>query len=141
MSRKQTNSKPLKFRKITIQGVVRSKAFTIFATIGIIVIGISLTKQIIRKVEISRQISSLESEINGLEQQNAELNTAIEYFNSSSFQEKEARKKLGLKEEGETVVMLPNTDALRDVDEVTSIETEQAVETSNSIKWKNYFFN
>ncbi len=141
MSRKQTNSKTVKFRKITLQSVVRSKAFTIFAAIGIIVIGISLTKQIIRKVEISRQIATLESEISTLEQQNAELNTAIEYFNSSSFQEKEARKKLGLKEEGETVVMLPNTDSLRDSGIDEPVEVAPVSEISNPKKWKNYFFN
>lgn len=142
MSRKRTNVKSTTLRTITPQGVLRSKAFTIFAAIGIIVIGISLTKQIIRKVEISRQIATLESEINSLEQQNAELNTAIEYFNSSSFQEKEARKKLGLKEEGETVVVLPNTTSESD-EAISTTVAESATETSTSnlTKWKNYFFN
>lgn len=142
MSRKRTSVKSKKLRTLTLQGVFRSKAFTIFAAIGIIVIGISLTKQIIRKVEISRQIATLESEITTLEQQNAELNTAIEYFNSSSFQEKEARKKLGLKEEGETVVVLPNTTGASDTAIPTTVaEATTETNTSNIIKWKNYFFN
>lgn len=142
MQKKIVTNKSTTGRTLTVRRILRSRAFTIFAAIGIIVIGISLTKQIIRKVEISRQIADLESEIQELEQQNSELNMALEYFNSSAFQEKEARQKLGLKTEGETVVMLPNDyDGITDSGTIDVIDEPAQPALSNPAKWQQYFFN
>ena len=72
---------------------VSTRAFTVMVGLGIVVLGVALTKEIIRKIQIHQQIEALESEIAGLEAHNSELNQMIQYFNSSSFQEKEARIK------------------------------------------------
>lgn len=109
--------------------------------LGVVIIAISLTKEVIRKIEIQREISSLESEIAELEQHNTELNSMMAYFNSSTFQEKEARSKLNLVEPGETVVVLPNqaTDDIVSVAEANRTSASQAL--PNYQKWFNYFFN
>jgi len=109
--------------------------------LGVVVIAISLTKEVIRKIEIRREISSLESEITELEQHNTELNAMMAYFNSSTFQEKEARSKLNLVEPGETVVVLPN----QAVDDTVSMAEANAVSINQALpnyqKWFVYFFN
>lgn len=122
-----------------LRKILRSGAFTVFALFVIVIIGISLTKEIIRKVEVNRQITELEKEIQDIEDQNAELSELVQYFNSSSFQEKEARSKLGLQGEGEMIVILP-----QELNEETAVESNQAVtdaSPSNLSKWKHYFFN
>src|SRR3989338_7567904 len=92
---------------LNVRQLLQSKAFTIGAVFAIVIISISLVKEIIRKVEVNQQISELEQQIADLQQHNAELGDLMQYFNSSSFQEKEASEKLGLKKEGERVVLIP----------------------------------
>lgn len=124
----------------TWRKVFTGKAFTIFAVLGIIAVAVSLTQEIVRKVEINRQIRDLETEIADLEQHNTELNEMMAYFNSSAFQEKEARTRLGLKESGETMVVLPNTETATTTPSTNLIE-ETTESIPNSVKWKRYFFN
>ena len=123
----------------TVANAIQSRAFTIVALFAIILVTVSLSKSLIRKVEIREQITELETEISTLEQHNAELNDLMQYFNSSDFQDKEARKKLGLKEEGETVVIIPQDDDRALV--AISDEQEQVDDRTNPQKWKAYFFN
>ncbi|EKD76406.1 MAG: hypothetical protein ACD_43C00124G0003, partial [uncultured bacterium] len=95
----------------------------------------------IRKIEIQREISSLESEIADLEQHNTELNDMMQYFNSSTFQEKEAKAKLNLMEPGETVVVLPNQATKDTVSLAAAGQTAANAALPNYQKWFNYFFN
>lgn len=118
-----------------------TRAFTVMVGLGIVVLGIALTKELIRKIQIHRQIEDLETEIASLEAHNGELNQMIQYFNSSSFQEKEARTKLGLSAAGETMVVLPGDSAAnlgaasRQTDERIALD-----QRTNAQKWQDYFF-
>ena len=107
---------------------------------GIIVFGVSLTQSVIRKVEVQQQIDELEQEIAILEQQNGELDELMSYLGSSQFQDKEARKKLGLQESGEQVVVIQQEDSVLTT-VVSPPEPEAAPEPTNPQKWRAYFFN
>ncbi|EKD78346.1 MAG: hypothetical protein ACD_41C00365G0015 [uncultured bacterium] len=121
---------------------VSTRAFTVMVGLGIVVLGVALTKEIIRKIQIHQQIEALESEIAGLEAHNSELNQMIQYFNSSSFQEKEARTKLGLSAVGETMVVLPDQTADTTNSTATAdTRSTDADERSTIQKWQDYFFN
>lgn len=121
---------------------VSTRAFTVMVGLGIVVLGVALTKEFIRKVQIHRQIEQLETEIATLESHNSELNDMIDYFNSSSFQDKEARTKLGLAAPGETMAVLPDT---TDSSTIATVNDARAAATagderSNLEKWQDYFF-
>lgn len=120
--------------------VIRSRSFAVTMIIGIAILSVSLAKEIIRKVQIRQQISELEREIGTLEQHNQELNNLLAYFNSSTFQEKEAKVKLNLTAPGETVVVLPDTGLAAEA-ESTAVAISNSEPTSNVQKWINYFFN
>lgn len=135
-STKQRSSSKSDWRRL-----VRSRAFSVTIILGIAIMGISLTKEIIRKVQIQRQIQDLEQEINTLEQHNDELNDLIAYFNSSSFQEKEAKIKFNLTAPGETVVVLPESDQSTVAQTNTTVAVTPTTRVSNVQKWINYFFN
>ncbi len=110
--------------------------------LGIVVLGVALTKELIRKIQIHRQIEQLEIEIASLESHHSELNDAIAYFNSSSFQDKESRTKLGLTAPGETMAVLPDTTDSSNI--ATDNDTRTAatdLDTRTNIeKWQDYFF-
>lgn len=137
--RKQTTKRKSIFPKLTPRDVLTSRAFTIIVLFAIILLAVSLTKSIIRKVEINKQIADLEVEIASLEQENAELDNVMQYFNSSEYQEKEARTKLGMQQEGESVVIIPNDLPERTANTLTDEATVEA-DVPNSTKWKKYFF-
>lgn len=130
------NNKPL-----TTAPKLSSRRFTVLFFFGVVVIAISLTKEVIRKIEIQREISSLESEIAELEQHNTELNAMMAYFNSSTFQEKDARSKLNLMEPGETVVVLPNQAREATVSVAQANQNQINAALPNYQKWFTYFFN
>lgn len=119
-----------------------TRGFTVMVGLGIVVLGVALTKEVIRKIQIRQQITELETEIASLETHNTELNQMIQYFNSSSFQEKEARTKLGLTAAGETMVVLPNnsTGQPNGVDQAVDSRINQD-QRSNLAKWQAYFFS
>ncbi|MBI4407836.1 MAG: septum formation initiator family protein [Candidatus Kerfeldbacteria bacterium] len=118
-----------------------TRAFTVMVGLGIVVLGIALTKELIRKVQIHRQIEDLETEIASLEAHNGELNQMVAYFNSSSFQEKEARTKLGLSAPGETMVVLPDDTTVSLAADGSTLDTRSTVDQrTNTQKWQDYFF-
>ena len=121
---------------------VSTRGFTVMVGLGIVVLGVALTKELIRKIQIHRQIEELEGEIASLESHNSELNDMIAYFNSSSFQDKEARTKLGLAAPGETMVVLPDTtdSSTITIDSDTRTASSASDERTNPQKWQDYFF-
>lgn len=76
-------------------------------------------------------ITSLERQVIYLENQNL-------YYQTVSYKEKEARKKLGFIKPGETVVALNRVSALET--EVISTENDQEIKQPNYLRWWEYFF-
>jgi len=84
--------------------------------------------------EIERQkqaIEALRLEVVYLENQNL-------YYQTESFKEKEARKKLGMIKPGETVVAL---DRNEEEPTATTKKVLNEIEKPNYIMWWNYFFS
>lgn len=132
---------PLKKRSLFIQ-VISSRLFMVTGFAVLIFLGVSIGKEITRRVEITQRVSSLENEIASLENKNTQLSDLINYFKSESYQEREARLKLNLKKEGEQVIIIPN-DSLNN-ESVTADNPDQSSGTASSPssakKWWNYFF-
>ena len=124
------------------RAAVSTRGFTVMVGLGIIVLGVALTKELIRKIQIHRQIEQLETEIASLESEHADLTNMIAYFNSSSFQEKEARTKLGLTAPGETMAVLPDTTDSSTMATAGDARTSAEVSDirTNPQKWQDYFF-
>lgn len=121
-----------------------SKAF-VFVLIGIVVfLGVSVTREVLRKLEISYETHKLEADVARLEKRNNDLKDVIALLNSSSIQDKEARVKLGLQAPGEHVVLFPDRDAsnevtLPDSDTIRYIPIRDY--KSNPEKWFAYFWD
>ncbi len=116
----------------------KNKIIFIILLIILIATGLNLYKSRLKKSQINQEIIGLQGEIQNLEKQNLELNELIEYFNSDAYIEERARINLGLKKEGEKVVILPEIQKVGDKIQVLG-ETENS-EKSNPKKWWDYFF-
>lgn len=130
----------MKRKKFFSKNIFRSKLFLVGGVIILVFISISLVKEVLRRTEINQEIGQLEKEVGDLEERNAELADLIEYLNSTSWQEKEARTKLNLKAEGESIVITPSQNNLAN-SVATVLVTEPQEQISTPAKWWNYFIN
>lgn len=109
----------------------------------LVLIGISLGKEVYRKRQIQKEIDGLQSQIGQLGQQNGDMENLISYLSSTDFQEKEAREKLNLQKSDEKMIVLR-----KDVVEPESQPRETTVNpqappednSPNWQKWWKYFF-
>jgi len=114
----------------------------------IIMIVIGLAGELINKRRVKEKISDLEQQINQTQSENFELNTLIGSWEGGSQLEKEARSKLGLKKEGERVILINKSSgsqpavvaAALDPDILNPAKAIEKIEPGNPAKWWRYFF-
>lgn len=129
----------LKKKKFEPKKIYRSKLFLVGALIVVVLISISLTKEALRRHQINQDIQQLTQEVTDLEERNTELADLIQYLNSTSWQEKEARTKLNLKKPGETMVVTPGS-IVEEEEVVEKIVLTDALKSrSNPQKWWRLF--
>lgn len=107
-------------------------------TILIIGIGliISLSRDIFRLLRAGDRIKQAQLQVEELEKENIELKELEEYYQSEEFVEEQARNKLNLAKEGETIIILPpNVEEL-----VGWQEEEKPPELPNWKRWFRLFF-
>jgi len=101
---------------------------------------------IIRNNTLNERLSSAQAELVEKEAKNAKLKLLIAYYESPSYQNAEARRRLGLKLPDETVLQVKGVDYTKDdatLEDTIYKEADPAptVPPSNLSRWWNYFFN
>jgi cell division protein FtsB len=129
------------FSKKTPARILGNKTVILIGVVILVFLSVALGKELLRRYEVNQEIAQLEEEIAQLEERNLDLDDLIDYFNTNSFAEREARQKLGMQKEGETTVIFPESDQSTnqqsDGDSVDSVDKN----LSNPMRWWNYFFN
>lgn len=116
------------------------KLLIFFGFVMIIFTSFGLGKELVRRQKINNEIQEVKKEIESLEKKNKELGQLIEYLNTDSFKEIQARQNLGFKKEGEKVISIESGDSGLNYENEASFEVPIKTETSNLKKWWNYFF-
>lgn len=110
---------------------------------GILLIGVllavSLVNSVFSELKVKNEINSQQERLEELKNKNQELKTNLEAVKSDAFIEKIARDKLGLAKEGETVVVLPSEEILKQISP-QSKEEEESLPDPNWKKWLKVFF-
>lgn len=103
---------------------------------------VAITREVINSRGVARQVRRLESEVAIEQRRQEQLQDLIDYLNSPTFREQEARLKLGLKKEGEQVVVVPPSNAVATNDGSTPADGDSAasVSVSHPQAWWRYFF-
>ncbi|HVE80921.1 MAG TPA: septum formation initiator family protein [Candidatus Dormibacteraeota bacterium] len=81
---------------------------TILGFLIVIYLVVYLAGTVKRNYELQEQLNFLKQEISTLEAEKDALKYRIQYYQTDSYKEKEARARLGLQQPGESVVILPN---------------------------------
>lgn len=104
----------------------------------LIYVGFLLYQAISLNYQTNQKIASLKKEIQEIKQDHNDLETLIAYYQTSAFQELEARKKLGMKKPGEKAVTVEvKTDVYdSNKDETKNINNNKDV--PNYQKWLDF---
>jgi len=129
-----------KFKKI-----LYSRWFIFLSLLAFIWLGLVLTKAVYKKYQLDQEIESLKIEINKMDKKEQELTNLINYLGSQNSLEKEAREKLNLKKEGESVLMVSETDLAKDLagssgQRSPASSEEKLAPENNLVKWWKFFF-
>lgn len=111
----------------------------IIAIIGYIFFGIS--KSIYKNYSITQKITTTQEDIAKIEADNQNMKNLIMYYQTDSYKELEARRKLGYKKPGESVLIIPdiNPTNQNQISITKDEDAKKAAETPNIEKWYQYF--
>lgn len=89
----------------------RISPLTVAGWLLIIYLGVLVIQTVKHNYDLRRQIGVLQNQITVLEEEQQELSYRIQYYKTEAFVERQARAKLGLKDPGENVLVLPKESA------------------------------
>ncbi len=123
----------------------RQKPFTIvFFLLVIFYLGFILSRSLWQNYRVNQDINNLEERVASLEDDNQRLKHMVLYYQTDSFREKEARRKLMMKMPGEKVLALPDVSFDQEGDEEERIPGQKQEETipqePNYQLWLRYIF-
>ncbi len=111
-----------------------------------LVVGVSTVRESYREWKVDQDIRQLQGEVERLEGKKLSLAELISRLDSTDAVDKEARTRLGLRKEGERVIILRGADGPADWkgdlgQEVSAtVPTEATTDKTNSKRWFDYFF-
>lgn len=103
----------------------------------------NLTVSIYENYQIEKHIAEFETRNEDLRNENARKLEDFQYYTSQEYIEKIAKQNLGLINQGEKVIVIPDEDlVVLSEDEETALLAEQIMASwSNPKKWWKFFFN
>lgn len=129
------------------------KKKTVFSKIIYIGVGVLLVfflvgivKEFVKKVELEKEITTLEEDLERLQMDKETFLTSIESYKSDFFLEQEAREKFNLVKKGEKVVVIPNSETYSQQDYQVNqdgkivLKEQISAEDNNLKNWWTYFF-
>jgi len=111
----------------------------VISVLALLVLGFilwPLLKNYSQQQALNEEIKKVQTEIAKYEDKNSDLKTMISYLESDQAIEEKARINLGLKKEGEKVIVISDPQKVQEV-----VETNNITNLSNPQKWWRYFFN
>ena len=126
-----------------IHRFLRAPVIMIGSVVLLFLLGVATVRESYRGWKVDQEINALESEARELEGRNKRLMEIAQNLHSPERMEVEARKRLGLKQPGEHVVILDNLAASSSWQmqlplDVVAVRAE--IHEPNPVQWFNYFF-
>lgn len=113
-----------------------NSALNVVGGIVIIYLLITLLRTVQHNYVLGKQIDDLNAQTALLQDQKSQLAYNIQYYNTDSFRDREARSKLGLQLPGENVVIIPRPSPTPSA--AVTQATKSAVKRSNLQQWFDF---
>ena len=131
-----------KKKNIFLRFFLNQYVIVVVVLVLLLLISIPLARNVSKKYDIDSEVRALEDEIAGLQTKNLELEKLINDYSSADFVEEIARLNLGLKKEGEEVLVVKKSDDnIKNSDILVSNKIKFAGDRKekNPSKWFRYF--
>ncbi len=128
----------LKDGKSPISRFLGSRLFLIVGILAVVLVSLGVGRSYYSGYKINKEIETLQSEIQSLENKKLESMEILEYVMSSGFVEEKARTELNMKKEGEKLIVFKN-DNVYGGDGQIEPEDGSGQKMSNALKWWYYF--
>lgn len=116
------------------------QGFLTVLILGVLVlVSIPAVRNYAQERAVDLEINEARAEIERYESKNKELSDVIDYLESDQAVEEKARLNLGLKKQGEKVVVI--ADQIQASEDVATDKNSSDEKLSNPHKWLNYFFS
>lgn len=130
------------------KNLIKQVFLLVFLLTVIVAISLPFFRNMAQRYRLNKEMSGLQKEIDGYNKKNDDLRKAIDYLKSDQFTEEQARLKMGLKKNGEDVVVIKtegtSTQSEGDINifDIPGIENtlESTSKENNPIRWWAYFF-
>jgi len=113
-----------------VSRLLRSKIFFAVVLVLFLLSTVVLINEIGRRYKFNQEMRQIQTEISKLANENRDLSNLIDYLNTPEYVESEARTKLLLSKQGESLIVM-NSDS--------SSTSTSSTESLNQQKWLNYF--
>ena len=127
------NPKIMKIPEIKFTG---TNVFNLLGVLVVVYLFVMLGQTIKNNYGLGQQINQLKSQVSLLNDQKKELSYNIDYYNTTAYQDREARAELGLQSPGENVIIIPN-DTPEPTPTPTTTSAHQAPK-SNPSQWVGF---
>jgi len=127
-------------KSIIIRIIYNQKFLAFLGLVLIVLISFPLARTVSKRYRIDEEVRDLEKEIVELESRNKDFKELITYLESDQFVEEQARLNLGLKKEGEEVVVIKEQGENVDTQAGEDVLDNDIEFYSNPRKWWYYFF-
>ena len=131
--------------------IITSQIFISLILLGLFVFLLTPTiKNYRQQRQIDQEITALREQVVVAEKKNNDFQKMLDYLQSDSFTQEQARVNLGLKQSGEKVVVITDPSAQTEAEKITAEAAEadsgllnsQAVRLLKNLqKWLDYFFS
>jgi len=101
---------------------------------------VAIVREFLQTRDTDRQLGRLRAAVSLEEERQRSLQDLLAYLSSPTFQEQQARLQLGLKQPGERVVIIPESESTNQPGSTTP-GSPQDPNRSNPMKWWDYFFS
>lgn len=120
----------------SLLGMTRGRILALVGLLLVAYLGLLVFQVVQNNYRLSKQIDSLGKQITKLESDNEQLAYEVQYFQTDSFKEKEARAKFGLMAPGEGVIVL----APKKTANAPATATAVKPKASNPRQWWQFLF-
>jgi cell division protein FtsB len=120
-------------KKDSARAFFESRFVNLILIVLLVLSAVKVIREAIVRYEINKEIAALENQLGDLESKSDKLGNMIAYLKTDQYIETEARTKLNLVKPGEKQINFTSS-----TDNLAQVGSKK--DSSNYIKWFNYFF-
>ena len=121
-----------------------SVAIVVVAGVLTVVFLVAIVRELFKGHEVRTQVKRLRDQVAAEQGRQQQLQDLLGYLQSPTFQERQARLELGLKKDGERVIIVPPTNSNADTSDGTVTGTTGSSLPPNAsapVKWLDFFLH